>query len=88
MCWGCIGVEKIGHLVEVDGNMNQNQYISKLNNHLLPSARDILRRAPPDNVHQNDNVPPHHDRKVHTWKENQQLQRVHWPAYSVDMNVI
>ena len=83
MCWGCIGFGKIGHLVEVDGNMSQNQYISKLNNHLLPSSRDILRRAPPDYIYQNDNVPPHRGRRLPKWKKTSSSsestgQLIHW----------
>ena len=86
--WGCIGFGKIGHLVEVDGDMNQDQCINRFNKLLLPSARDIFLRAQPDYIYQDDNFPPHRVRRSPNWRENQQFQHVHWSAYSPDMNVI
>src|SRR6266699_1761504 len=37
MVWGCMGWEGVGHLAEVEGRMDADQYVDILDNHLLPS---------------------------------------------------
>jgi len=37
MVWGCMGWNGVGHLVEVEGRMDADQYVSILEDHMLPS---------------------------------------------------
>ena len=42
MFWGCIRFGRAGHLVEVQGSMDRQNYINIIQQHLQPSASDIL----------------------------------------------
>ena len=88
MFWGCIGYGVLGHLVEVNGRMNQDDYVGILSQHLPPSAQDIFGQAQPNFVFQQDNAPPHTGRRAANWISNQPFQCMEWPPYSPDMNLI
>jgi len=38
--WGCMGWDEIGRLAEVEGKMNADQYVSILEDNLLPSLEE------------------------------------------------
>ena len=88
MFWGCIGYGQCGHLVEVNGTMNRNDYIDVLQNHLLPSAIEIFNQPNPNFIFQHDNASPHTARDTVRWLEQQDWQTMMWPPYSPDMNII
>ncbi|KAI6155655.1 hypothetical protein BKA82DRAFT_4081154 [Pisolithus tinctorius] len=44
MVWGCIGWEGVGHLAEIEGRMDANQYVDILKSQLLPSLGDSPKR--------------------------------------------
>ena len=88
MFWGCIGFGALGHLVEVTGNMNQDDYVNILSQHLPPSAQTIFNQVQPNFIFQHDNAPPHTGRRAVNWIGNQPFQHMQWPPYSPDMSII
>ena len=40
MVWGCIGWNGVGQLAEIEGKMNADQYVSILEDHVLPSLEE------------------------------------------------
>src|SRR5215469_8379551 len=39
MIWGCMGWNGVGHLAEVEGRMDADQYVAILEEHMLPSLK-------------------------------------------------
>ncbi|KAI6149417.1 hypothetical protein BKA82DRAFT_4128930 [Pisolithus tinctorius] len=44
MVWGCMGWEAVGHLTEIKGRMDANQYMDILESQLLLSLGDSPKR--------------------------------------------
>jgi len=40
MVWGCMGWNGVGQLAEIEGRMNADQYVSILEDHILPSLEE------------------------------------------------
>ena len=57
MVWGCMGWNGVGRLVEVEGKMDSNQYVSILADGLLPSIGDL--DIWEEMIFQQDNDPKH-----------------------------
>jgi len=63
MIWGCMGWEGVGHLAEVEGRMDANQYVDILEDNLLPSLEESgisLENV----IFQQDNDPKHTSKKA------------------------
>ena len=86
--WGCIGFGRAGHLVEVHGNTDRNNYINIIQQHLPPSSSDIFGHQNPIFVFQQDNAPPHTARDTVAWLDDQDFQQMLWLGNSPDMNII
>jgi DDE superfamily endonuclease len=87
MVWGCMGWNGVGQLAEVEGRMNANQYVSILEDHLLPSMQESGIDKE-DIIFQQDNHPKHKSHKAQKWMDDQGIVLFDWPAQSPDLNPI
>lgn len=87
MVWGCMGWEGVGHLAEVEGRMDANQYVDILENHLLPSMEESGIPLE-DIIFQQDNDPKHTSKKAKEWMKDNNISVLDWPAQSPDINPI
>ena len=58
MVWGCMGWNGVGHLAEVEGRMDADQYVSILEDHMLPSLEESG-ISEEEVIFQQDNDPKH-----------------------------
>ena len=87
MVWGCMGWNGVGQLAEVEGTMDADQYVSILEDHMLPSLQESgipLERL----IFQQDNDPKHTSKKAKKWMEDNQITLLDWPAQSPDLSPI
>ena len=87
MVWGCMGWEGVGRLAEVEGKMNADQYVSILEDNLLPSLEESGFSAE-DVIFQQDNDPKHTSIKATKWFENNNINVLDWAPQSPDINPI
>jgi transposase len=87
MVWGCMGWEGVGRLAEVEGKMNADQYVSILEDNLLPSMEESGFSAK-DVIFQQDNDPKHTSRKATKWFEDNDINVLDWDPQSPDINPI
>lgn len=86
MVWGCFVKNKLGPLVILEGRITGEVYQELLENHLMPFLDDLG-----DDtifVFQDDNAPVHRANSVLTWKEENLISSLPWPAQSPDLNPI
>ena len=87
MVWGCMGWNGVGQLAEIEGKMDADQFVSILEDHLLPSLEES--GIPEEQViFQQDNDPKHKSKKAKNWMENNNITLLDWPAQSPDLNPI
>jgi transposase len=87
MVWGCMGWNGVRQLAEVQGKMNAEQYVSILEDHMLPS----LEESGIDEekvIFQQDNDPKHTSKRAKKWMEDHGISLLDWPAQSPDLNPI
>ena len=81
MVWGCMGWNGVEHLAEVEGRMDADQYVSILEDHMLPSLEES--GIPKEEViFQQDNDPKHTSKKAKKWFEDHHITLLDWPAQS------
>ena len=85
MVWGCFCNNKLGPLVLIEGTLNSDKYIELLEEHLLPFLNDL---GIENHIFQDDNAPCHASIKTRSWKENNLIKILPWPAQSPDLNPI
>ena len=87
MVWGCMGWNGVGQLAEIEGKMDADQFVSILEDHLLPS---LEKSGIPEEqvIFQQDNDPKHKSKKAKNWMENNNITLLDWPAQSPDLNAI
>ena len=85
MVWGAIHYGGRSELVVVDGTLNQHRYIQVLRNQILPWATGVFGR---NFVYVQDNAPPHTERDMAAFLDQQNVEVMDWPAQSPDMNPI
>jgi len=87
MVWGCMGWNGVGHLAEIEGRMDANQYVNILEENLLSSMEES---GITDNevIFQQDNDPKHTSRIAKNWMENHNITCLDWPPQSPDLNPI
>jgi len=96
MVWGCFCNNILGPLVLVEGTLNSDKYIELLQEHLLPFLNDLNGEGElipwyffQDNyIFQDDNAPCHASIKTKSWKEDNSIEILPWPAQSPDLNPI
>jgi hypothetical protein len=87
MVWGCMGWNGVGQLAEIEGRMNADQYVSILEDHMLPSLEES--GIPGEEViFQQDNDPKHTSKKAKKWMEGNNITLLDWPAQSPDLSPI
>jgi len=87
MVWGCMGWNGLGHLAEVEGRMNADQYVAILEGHLLPSLEESGIDEE-EVIFQQDNDPKHTSKKAKKWMEDNNITLLDWPAQSPDLSPI
>lgn len=87
MVWGCMGWEGVGRLAEVEGKMDADQYVSILEDNLLPSLEESGFSAE-DVIFQQDNDPKHTSKKATKWFEDNDINILDWAPQSPDLNPI
>lgn len=88
--WGFISITGAGEIVEVGRHFNAAAYVDLLENILKPTVRATLLQEdyPVIRVVQ-DNSGVHRARVVQEWyNANPDFQKITWPAYAQDMNLI
>ena len=86
MVWGCFSSFGLGPLVRVNGKQTANNYINVLNNHLLPYLGQLDNQN--NYVFQDDNAQIHRARSTLRWISENNIDQLHWPAQSPDLNPI
>lgn len=86
MVWGCFTKHSLGPLVRLDGRITAKDYIAVLRNHLIPYINTLEDKE--NTIFQEDNAPIHTARVVKSWKEENNVVTLPWPAQSPDMNPI
>ena len=93
------GDNKLGPLILVEGTLNSDKYIELLKEHLLPFLNDINNKEEEElipwyffqennYIFQDDNTPCHASIKTKSWKGNNSIEILPWPAQSPDLNPI
>jgi DDE superfamily endonuclease len=87
MVWGCMGWNGVGILVEVEGRMDAEQYVSILEDNLLPSMENS--GIPEESIiFQQDNDPKHSSKRAQNWFKSEGIRLLDWPAQSPDLSPI
>lgn len=81
--WGAFHATGKSQLFIIEGTLNQRRYIDILRDVLLPFAQETLGA---NFLIQDDNAPAHRARTVLQFMEEQEIDRLPWPAVSPDMN--
>jgi transposase len=87
MVWGCMGWNGVGRLAEVEGRMDADQYVSILEDHMLPSLEESGISGG-EVIFQQDNDPKHTSKKAKKWMEDNNITLLDWPAQSPDLSPI
>jgi transposase len=98
MVWGCFCNNKLGPLVLIEGTLNSDKYIELLKEHLIPFLIDLNREEEElipwyffqegDYIFQDDNAPCYASNKTKSWKKDNLIEILPWPAQSPDLNPI
>ncbi len=86
MVWGCFTKYNLSPLVRLDGKITGAVYIDILKDYLLPFLDDLDDWE--NYLFQEDNAPIHTARIVKSWKEENEVNGIPWPAQSPDLNPI
>jgi hypothetical protein len=87
MVWECMGWNGVGILAEVEGWMDAEQYVSILENNLLPSMENS--GIPEESIiFQEDNDPKHSSKRAQNWFKSEGIRLLDWPAQSPDLSPI
>lgn len=87
MVWGCMGYNRMGDLVRLEGTVDSGDYIDTLEQCLLKS-RDWCELDPSAFIFQHDNSSAHTSKRVKEWFAKKQIKVLKWPANSPDLNLI
>ncbi len=72
MIWGCMGWNGVGKLIEVQGNMDAQQYCDILDDGVVESFEKL--EVPEEHrVFQQDNDPKHTSKKASQWFEDNDI---------------
>jgi hypothetical protein len=85
--WGCFTYEGVGELVQIEGTMDQQLYLSILQDDLLNTINNYD-LDPSTIIFQHDNDPKHTAKSVTRWLDQQEFDVLTWSAQSPDLNPI
>ncbi|CAG8663885.1 5730_t:CDS:1 [Scutellospora calospora] len=93
MVWGYFAGDKKGPLVFMKerngaGAINAQRYVEVLKDHLVPFRHELMAMFGDDIIYQDDNAPIHRARYTREWMNNENINRLPWPAQSPDLNPI
>ena len=86
MVWGCFTKNNLGPLVKLEGRITATVYVDVLENYLLPFIDSLNNQE--NYIFQEDNAPIHTARVVRSWKQENDVDSLPWPAQSPDLNPI
>lgn len=85
--WGCFsGAGGPGDIVAVPGTMRTENYVTTLENNLLPYL--VICFPGEDGIFMHDNAPCHKSDATKYFLENKGIEVLEWPPYSPDLNPI
>ena len=87
MVWGCMGLNGVGVLAEVEGRMDAKQYVDILEEN-LEKSRKKLKVEKKKAIFQQDNDPKHTSNLAQKWFKDNKINLMDWPAQSPDLNPI
>lgn len=82
-----ISYDGVGPLTVIKGTVNGEKYRKILQDHFLPYVADRNHRGIPT-ILQDDNAPVHRAKIVQSWKQQNHVESLEWPAQSPDINPI
>ena len=86
MLLGCITINGVGSLTEVEGNIDSAVYIHVLDDNLwLVISKNFEEKTW---ILQEDNRPVHRSKQPNTWKERNNINSLPWQSQSPDINII
>ena len=83
MMWGGICGGRKTCLLVLDGNLNAQRYINEV---LVPEVIPFLLQNDPDFIFQRDNARPHVARVINDFLNQNNVDRLPWPAFSPDFS--
>ena len=86
MLWGCFSAKGTGQLHRIEGRMDGAMYRGILDQHLLPSVREL--KMGRGWVFQHDNDPKHTAKATKEWLKKKHIKVLEWPSQSPDLNPI
>ena len=86
MVWGCFSAKGVGNFYRIEGIMKKEQYLSILQNELLPSLQKLS--TDQEYIFQQDNDPKHTAKVCQAWVRDNNVSTMPWPAQSPDLNPI
>lgn len=84
--WGYMTARGIGLCHRINGRFTGEVYIDILQNVMLPSVSNIFPNR--NFIYQQDNCPVHTARRVADWMRENDINLLHWPSRSPDVNPI
>jgi transposase len=88
MFWGCFSKMGLGPLVVVENTMDSDQYISIMQDYLVPELRIAEEHLRAQITFMQDNAPYHKSKKVIEYFERENINLLDWPPQSPDLNPI
>ena len=85
MFWGALHYKRTGSLIPIEGTVNAEAYLKILKEGIPQTIRKLNLRFL---VFQDDNAPCHRTKIVKSYKEQQGINCLPWPANSPDLNPI
>ncbi|RYY75191.1 hypothetical protein EON63_19455 [archaeon] len=86
MVWGCISTYGFHDLVLLDGTVDAKDYVTVLQQYLLPVIEQYFGNHPC--IFQQDNAAVHTAHEVHEFFHARHLQVLDWSPHSPDLNII
>ena len=85
-CWSCFSTAGVGTLVFIDGNMTGNKYRNILEKNLFKSLKKL--NLGNKRMCEHDNDSKHRSYVVAHWLDQNGVERLKWPSFSLDINLI
>jgi len=85
MVWGAISIDGVGPLVQVRGTIDAEGYLNIFRHRLRWYFPGLYNN---EQIFQDDNARPHTTDTVSKWFQKYDIERMHWPSRSPDLNII